>query len=85
MKSSLVLTLLLLVTFKTFNSNAIVDMKNANYSNTWVDFELEGTGYDLKLERTYNSRTLFNGIFGFGWCTNFETKLEVTAESNLFK
>ncbi len=83
MKSSLVLTLLLLVTFKSFQSNAIVDMKNANYSNTWVDFELEGTGYDLKLERTYNSRTLFNGIFGFGWCTNFETKLEVTAESNL--
>lgn len=65
------------------NVHAIVDMKNANYSNTWIDFELDGTGYDLKLERTYNSRTLFNGIFGFGWCTNFETKLEITAESNL--
>lgn len=62
---------------------AIVDMKNSNYSNTWVDFELDGTGYDLKLERTYNSRTLFNGIFGFGWCTNFETNLKVTAEGNL--
>jgi YD repeat-containing protein len=62
---------------------AIVDMKNANYSNTWVDFNLDGTGYDLKLERTYNSRTLFNGIFGFGWCTNFETKLDVTGENNL--
>mgnify|MGYP001170117807 CR=1 FL=1 len=80
MKSSLILILL---SFVSFNVHAIVDMKNANYSNTWVDFELDGTGYDLKLERTYNSRTLFNGIFGFGWCTNFETKLEITAESNL--
>lgn len=67
----------------SFPALAIVDMKNANYSNTWVDFNLDGTGYDLKLERTYNSRTLFNGIFGFGWCTNFETKLEVTSENNL--
>lgn len=66
-----------------FPALAIVDMKNANYSNTWVDFSFDGTGYDLKLERTYNSRTLFNGIFGFGWCTNFETSLEITGENNL--
>jgi YD repeat-containing protein len=64
---------------------AIVDMKNANYSNTWVDFALlaQEPGAELNLERTYNSRTLFNGIFGFGWCTNFETSLEITAEGNL--
>ena len=77
----LLLTVFLFVA--SYQAQAIVDMKNANYSNTWVDFELDGTGYDLKLERTYNSRTLFNGIFGFGWCTNFETNLEITAESNL--
>lgn len=58
-------------------------MKNANYSNTWVDFEIIGLGHNWALERTYNSRTLFNGIFGFGWCTNFETSLTITAEGNL--
>lgn len=64
---------------------AIVDMKNANYSNTWTDFSLPApeAGAELKLERTYNSRTLFNGMFGFGWCTNFETSLTITAEGNL--
>jgi YD repeat-containing protein len=58
-------------------------MKNANYSNTWVDLEVPGTGYDLKVSRTYNSRSLFSGIFGFGWCSDFETVIDVTAEGNL--
>jgi YD repeat-containing protein len=58
-------------------------MKNANYSNTWVDIEVPGSGYELKISRTYNSRSLMNGIFGFGWCSDFETKLEKTAEGNL--
>lgn len=64
-------------------SFAVVDMKNANYSNTWVDAKVDGTGFDMKLERTYNSRTLHNGLFGFGWCSNFETDLEITGEGNL--
>lgn len=62
---------------------ALVDMKNANYTNTWVDMEVPGTGYDLKIIRTYNSRSLFNGMFGFGWCSDFETKIEPTAEGNI--
>jgi YD repeat-containing protein len=58
-------------------------MKNANYSNTWVDLEVPGSGYELKVSRTYNSRSLFSGMFGFGWCSEFETTLTVTAEGNL--
>ncbi len=70
------------VLFSNF-AHAIVDMRNANYSNTWIDLELTGSGYELKVSRTYNSRTLFNGIFGFGWCSDYETKLDVTPEGNL--
>lgn len=66
--------------FWTLSSLAIVDMKNANYAHSYVDIEVPGTGYDLKVERTYNSRSLFSGIFGFGWCSSWETNLEVTAE-----
>lgn len=62
---------------------ALVDMKNANYSNTWIDMDVPGTGYDLKIIRTYNSRSLFNGMFGFGWCSDFETSMEVNAEGNI--
>ncbi|QLY25592.1 DUF6531 domain-containing protein [Bdellovibrio sp. KM01] len=62
---------------------ALVDMKNANYSNTWIDMDVPGTGYDLKIIRTYNSRSLFNGMFGFGWCSDFETSMEVNGEGNI--
>ncbi|WP_413289591.1 DUF6531 domain-containing protein [Bdellovibrio sp. HCB337] len=79
MKSALSVLLL----FAAFQAHALVDMKNANYSNTWIDMEVPGSGYDLKIVRTYNSRSLFNGIFGFGWCSDFETSLEVNGEGNI--
>ena len=62
---------------------ALVDMNSASYSNVWTDLEVPGGGYDLKVLRAYKSRTLFNGMFGFGWCSNFETKLENTSEGNI--
>jgi len=36
-----------------------------------------------KIVRTYNSRSLFSGMFGFGWCSDFETSMEVNAEGNI--
>lgn len=65
------------------SSFAVVDMKNANFSQSWVDIEVPGSGYDMRVQRTYNSRSLFNGIFGFGWCSDFETRMNITAEGNL--
>jgi YD repeat-containing protein len=70
----------LLLSGKAF---AIVDMKNANFSSSWTDLIVPGSGYDLKVVRTYNSRSLFNGLFGFGWCSDFETKLNVLPDGNL--
>jgi len=58
-------------------------MRNANYSASWTDLELPGSGYELKISRTYNSRSLHNGIFGFGWCSDIETKVDITPEGNL--
>ncbi len=64
-------------------SHSVVDMKNSNYSDTWTDIKLVGTGYELAVERTYNSRSTYDGIFGFGWCSDYETKLEVMPDSTL--
>jgi len=71
-----------LLAFTPF-AHAIVDMKSANYSESWTDLIVPGVGYDLRVARGYNSRSLFNGIFGFGWCSDFETRIEVTPESNI--
>src|SRR5882672_8064444 len=77
---ALLLGLLILL---PISSMAIVDMKSANYSESWPDMIVPGVGYDLRINRTYNSRSLFNGLFGFGWCSDYETKVEVTPENFL--
>lgn len=62
---------------------AAVDMRLANYFDSWTDLELPGTGYNLRITRTYNSRSLFNGMFGFGWCSAFETQFSVQADGTI--
>jgi YD repeat-containing protein len=81
-KTKLILGAVALLVF-SIKSYGMVDLKNANFSDAWVDLSLPGSGYDLRVERAYNSRTLFNGMFGFGWCSDFETSLEITPEGNL--
>jgi YD repeat-containing protein len=72
-----------LLLLASVQAHALVDMKNANYSNTWVDMDVPGSGYAMKIVRTYNSRSLFNGMFGFGWCSDFETAMTKTPEGNI--
>ncbi|MEZ0392089.1 MAG: hypothetical protein ACAH59_07745 [Pseudobdellovibrionaceae bacterium] len=47
---------------------ADVNMRDASFLKTENDFSL-----DL-MARTYNSRSLWKGIFGFGWCASFEVR-----------
>lgn len=67
----------------SLSAQALVDMKNANFSDYWVDIILPGKKTDLKIDRTYSSRSLFSGIFGFGWCSSLEVKIDITLEGNL--
>ncbi len=80
MKKMFLLTLCLLF---SLNAMALIDMKDANYVETWTDLDMGGPGYILKVERTYNSRSIYDGVFGFGWCSDFETRLEITPDSKI--
>lgn len=44
-----------------------VNMKSGSFSKTWLD--LGG------LSRTYDSHSMHDGLFGFGWCSELETRL----------
>lgn len=77
------LILISIFSLLSIQSFALVDMNNAGYSNSWVDMEVPGNGYDMRILRVYKSRTIFNGMFGFGWCSEYETKLEKTAEGQI--
>lgn len=65
------------------SARAAVDMKNANFSDYWVDLMIPGNNYLMRISRNYSSRSLFNGIFGFGWCSQIESHLDITLEGNL--
>ena len=58
----------------------IVDTRSAGYSKTFIDFTLPDSVPTVEVKRTYNSRSLYNGLFGFGWCSNLETRLTVLPE-----
>ena len=79
---TLILVFIFLISFST-SVWAVIDTRNANFSDPWIDLVVPGSGYDLRVKRSYNSRTLFNGIFGFGWCANFESKIEKTSTGDL--
>lgn len=59
---------------------AVVNTRNGAYTETWVDYIDPRPGMEFKIERYYSSRSLFDGLFGFGWCSNFETKLRITTD-----
>jgi YD repeat-containing protein len=54
-------------------------LKNGDFYISYTDIVYSG-GFEPKIERVYNSKTSFNGIFGFGWGTDFEVYLEIHPE-----
>jgi YD repeat-containing protein len=68
------LLVLLVILSVHASSIALVDMRNANFSKTFSVWRFEKSQFTL--ETTYNSRTIYNGLFGFGWCSSLEGKLD---------
>lgn len=60
---------------------SMVDMKTLNYSDDWTDLSIESI--PIKISRFYNSRSRFDGMFGYGWCSVYETSLEIVSPSEL--
>src|SRR4051812_7855482 len=63
-------------------ASADVFVKNGNFFVSFIDLNYPG---DLgpKIERVYNSRTTFRGIFGEGWGTEYEKYLTVQADGSV--
>ncbi|MBT2655351.1 RHS repeat protein [Bacillus sp. ISL-18] len=58
----------------------IVNAFTGNLSLSETDFELDGRGPDVTINRTYNSQDTGTGLFGKGWYSNLEQK--VTEQAN---
>tara|TARA_R110002072_G_scaffold288917_1_gene455604 strand:+ start:295477 stop:297054 length:1578 start_codon:yes stop_codon:yes gene_type:complete len=60
-----------------------VNLKNGNYYISYTDIIVPGNGHDLEVVRTYNSKSTEKGWFGFGWGSDYETYLSVSADGSV--
>ena len=64
------------------SAEAGVTLKNGNFNVAYRDIAFQG-GMDLNIERTYNSKANFRGVFGEGWGAWFEPKLTETGDGSV--
>lgn len=64
-------------------SYASVDVRNGNFFFSFVDGEFSSEDNFWQIQRSYNSRSNRVGLFGWGWCTPLETKLEIVSTDEL--
>jgi len=74
---------LIILFFLAFSSYAGVNLKNGNFYVSYTDLIVPGGGHDLKIVRTYNSKSAEKGWFGFGWGSDYETFLTVSADGSV--
>ncbi|MBI2605480.1 MAG: RHS repeat protein [Deltaproteobacteria bacterium] len=66
----------------TASAFANVSLKNGNFFIGYTDLAYPG-GIEPKVERVYNSKSSYNGIFGFGWGSDYEAYLKVSADGSV--
>jgi YD repeat-containing protein len=73
-----------LLSFST-SSSAMVAIGNGNYFIGFTDLEHEAplNSFQLKIQRTNNSRSQFDGLFGYGWGSDYEAFLLPSADGSV--
>ena len=66
-------------------ATALVAIGNGNYFIGFTDIEHPAplNTFQLKVQRTYNSRSQFDGIFGYGWGSDYEAFLIPSADGSV--
>lgn len=80
------LFLVSLLTVATIPSaSALVAIGNGNYFIGFTDLEHDApiNSFQLKIQRTYNSRSQFDGLFGYGWGSDYEAFLVPSADGSV--
>lgn len=64
------------------SAEARVTLKNGNFFRAYTDIGYT-LGAEPKVERVYNSKTNYKGIFGPGWGNEYEVRLTVSADGSV--
>lgn len=88
MQVTLKTTLRSLITFLPLCSFAKINYRTGAYETSAVDVEIsmaQSRGSpSFQLRRSYNSRSLHAGAFGFGWCADFEKSLDLRHHEKIY-
>lgn len=78
------LSSLALLGFRT-PARAMVAIANGNYFIGFTDLEHDApnNAFQLKIQRTNNSRSQFDGLFGYGWGSDYEAFLLPSADGSV--
>ena len=71
-----------LLGISTAFARADVSLRNGNFFVSFRDIAYPG-GIEPKIERIYNSKTDFTGIFGYSWGSEYETHLVIDPDGSL--
>lgn len=63
-------------------ASANVSLRNGNFFVGYTDIVYPG-GFEPKVERVYNSKSPFKGMFGWGWGNEYEVYLTVSADGSV--
>ena len=76
------LSFLLCTTISTAFARADVSLRNGNFYVSFRDLSYPG-GMEPKIERIYNSKSDFHGMFGYSWGTEYETNLKLDPDGSV--
>jgi YD repeat-containing protein len=71
-----------LLSISTAYARADVSLRNGNFYVSFKDISYPG-GMEPKIERVYNSKSDYAGIFGYGWGSEYETALGVDPDGSI--
>ena len=74
--------ILVVLSFFVLSVSAGVNIKNGNFYISYSDHDLtQFNGFEMM--RTYNSKSVEKGLFGFGWGSEIETKLCIMGDGHI--
>jgi hypothetical protein len=79
-KKYLIVNLFLLTNIST--SEGSINLLTGTYEISHLDFILVNSQTDVRIQRSYSSRRVLKGWWGWGWCTDLESRI-VKKDKNL--
>src|SRR3954466_6939903 len=61
---------------------ANVSLKNGNFFIGYTDIVYPG-GFEPRIDRIYNSKSPYKGMYGWGWGNEYESYLRVSADGSV--